>query len=292
MVAEIRRVDSLTGKQKLTTQDYDKLAKVSSSKVRRIFGGWERALIAAHLGHKYSGIKVSEKMRQQSKHLTNEEVLDELRSIAKQLEQNFVTQQDVNSVSKAISASTIYYRFGSWENGVKKAGLVNSPGYRRKFSEEEFFENLLNVWTHYGRQPKYGEMKTSPSVISPKTYEVHFGTWRKALEAFVERMNKEDNGNEQIFNKETAEPHAQSETRERKVAVEERRGVSLGLRYRVLSRDRFKCVKCGTSPAIDPNCLLHVDHKIPFSMGGKTSFENLQTLCENCNLGKGDRHSE
>ncbi|MCZ7681529.1 MAG: HNH endonuclease [Sandaracinaceae bacterium] len=65
------------------------------------------------------------------------------------------------------------------------------------------------------------------------------------------------------------------------------RAVPLGLRYRVLERDRGRCVLCGAA-AVD-GTRLHVDHVIPFSQGGRTLFENLQTLCERCNLGKGNR---
>jgi hypothetical protein len=292
IIAEIKRVDALVGKDKLTIQDYDKFSKMSSSAVRRRFGGWKNTLTAAGIGHKYSGAMVSDKMRQQSKYLKDEEIIDELKRIAKELGQNFVTQENVNSHSNIISASTIIYRFGSWENGTKRAGLDNSPGYKGKFSDEEYFENLLNVWTRYGRQPKYDEMKESPSIISPKTYESHFGTWRKALEAFVERMNREDAQGEPVFKKEKPEQNIRSEIRERSVAVEDRRGVNSSLRYKVLSRDKFKCVRCGASPATDPTCNLHIDHIVPFSKGGKTAPENLQTLCKNCNLGKGNRHSE
>jgi 5-methylcytosine-specific restriction endonuclease McrA len=32
---------------------------------------------------------------------------------------------------------------------------------------------------------------------------------------------------------------------------------------------------------------LHADHISPWADGGKTVLENLQTLCQNCNLGKG-----
>lgn len=73
------------------------------------------------------------------------------------------------------------------------------------------------------------------------------------------------------------------------VQDEDRRQVPLGLRFRVLNRDRFRCVKCGAAPATDPLCSLHVDHKLPCSRGGKTVIDNLQTLCAKCNLGKGDR---
>ena len=34
---------------------------------------------------------------------------------------------------------------------------------------------------------------------------------------------------------------------------------------------------------------LQIDHKIPFSLGGLTVLDNLQTLCSECNLSKGNR---
>lgn len=293
IIAEIKRVDSLIVKGKLVSNDFNKLAKITVQSISKRFGSWEKALIAAGLGHKYFGTNVTKKMRQQSKKLTDEEVLQELRRIAQKLGQNFVTQENINSNSEIISGSTVVYRFGSWENGVKKAGLENSPRYNRKFSDEEYFENLLNVWTHHGRQPKYREMGENPSVISPGAYENHFGTWRKALVAFVNRMNRGEKEDEQISKDNEITPSPiREEIKKQSVATEDRRGIGLGLRYKVLSRDKFKCVRCGASPATDPICRLHIDHIVPFSRGGKTTLENLQTLCEKCNLGKGNRHSE
>ena len=66
------------------------------------------------------------------------------------------------------------------------------------------------------------------------------------------------------------------------------RFVSDKLRYQVLKRDNFKCCACGASPAKDPSVELHIDHIIPWAKGGKTTADNLQTLCSKCNLGKGD----
>ena len=59
-------------------------------------------------------------------------------------------------------------------------------------------------------------------------------------------------------------------------------------RSRVLIRDNCLCRMCGASPAKDPAVTLHVDHIVPWSKGGRTALENLQTLCERCNIGKGN----
>ena len=66
------------------------------------------------------------------------------------------------------------------------------------------------------------------------------------------------------------------------------RHISDKLRYQVLKRDNFKCCLCGASPAKDPSVELHLDHIIPWSKGGKTTLDNLQTLCSKCNIGKSD----
>jgi len=67
------------------------------------------------------------------------------------------------------------------------------------------------------------------------------------------------------------------------------RAVPLALRYQVLERDRARCCACGRGP--HDRATLHVDHIVPRSLGGPTSLENLQALCADCNLGKGNRAS-
>lgn len=58
-------------------------------------------------------------------------------------------------------------------------------------------------------------------------------------------------------------------------------------RFDVLERDKFRCIRCGRSAA--DGIVLHVDHKVAVCNGGLDEMENLQTLCEECNLGKGAR---
>jgi len=58
------------------------------------------------------------------------------------------------------------------------------------------------------------------------------------------------------------------------------------IRYEVLKRDGSKCLLCGVSAK---DAALHVDHVVPRSKGGSNDAVNLQTLCWQCNNGKGNR---
>lgn len=67
----------------------------------------------------------------------------------------------------------------------------------------------------------------------------------------------------------------------------ERSKVTLSLRTAVLKRDKYTCQHCGATK--NDGVLLHVDHIVPVSKGGKTELTNLQTLCDWCNLGKSNK---
>ena len=69
-----------------------------------------------------------------------------------------------------------------------------------------------------------------------------------------------------------------------------KKSIPKGLRYDVLERDKHTCQKCNASRS--DGVRLHVDHKIPESKGGSTTLDNLQVLCEPCNLGKGNRYND
>ena len=65
------------------------------------------------------------------------------------------------------------------------------------------------------------------------------------------------------------------------------RYIPVSVRVTVLHRDKNKCVFCGRSAK---QVQLEVDHIIPFSKGGSNNLNNLQTLCIDCNRGKGARN--
>ncbi|QQG37409.1 MAG: HNH endonuclease [Micavibrio aeruginosavorus] len=73
---------------------------------------------------------------------------------------------------------------------------------------------------------------------------------------------------------------------------EDRRDIPRGLRFKVMHRDHFKCILCGDNPPATPGLVLHIDHIVPWSKGGKTEIENLRTLCAACNLGRGNRYND
>ena len=60
--------------------------------------------------------------------------------------------------------------------------------------------------------------------------------------------------------------------------------IPLNLRRRVLERDGYYCVFCDEDLH---DAEIHMDHVIPESKGGPTTYDNLQVTCRKCNLAKG-----
>lgn len=175
--------------------------------------------------------------------------------------------------------------FGSWHAAMKAAGLsTNALG--KRYTAEDCFENLLMVWTHHGRAPLYEDMKKPPSVVGPKAYILRFGTWTKALQHFINRVESDVPLDSRI----REANQIQAPVAEISLPESDRREIRLGLRYSVLKRDRFRCLICGRSPATHLGLVLHIDHIVPVAGGGKTTLENLRSLCQGCNLDKGAKN--
>jgi 5-methylcytosine-specific restriction enzyme A len=108
---------------------------------------------------------------------------------------------------------------------------------------------------------------------------------RKAIREIINEINihKKSQSTEQVATKSEIRSY-QSKIKLKKQTRS--RYIPASIRVSVLNRDKYKCVFCGrNSQQIE----LEVDHIIPFSKGGSNDISNLQTLCFDCNRGKGVR---
>ncbi len=258
---------------------------MSPTTVRRRFGSWKQALGEAGLGHRFSGGEGS-KTAAQTRTLKDTDIIDRIRRLASELQKEELTAREI-SVHLGFSTGLLISRFGSTRDALRLAGL-GPVAHGRRYTNDECLENLLSVWTYYGRQPTYQEMNNPPSRVGAKAYVSRFGGWMKALEAFVAQEDHPTDG--VTASDETAAENTDTAVPDTKMQESDRREIRLGLRFEILKRDSFKCVLCGDSPATNPLCKLHVDHVVPFSRGGKTEAGNLRSLCETCNVGRGNRH--
>ncbi len=202
---------------------------------------------------------------------SDEELIYDLQETARKLNTDRVSMPLYTQHGK-YDCSTFVRHFGSWNAAVKQAGLVVSNVVN--YSDDELFENILNVWQHKGSQPTRRDLNTPISKISSGAYNRRFNSWTSALQEFVNYANN-DNSFDEI-----------NIAQAKKSTALASRDPSLRLRYKVLKRDNFSCVFCGASPAKNQSVELHIDHIVPWSKGGQTDINNLQTLCNICNLGK------
>ena len=75
-------------------------------------------------------------------------------------------------------------------------------------------------------------------------------------------------------------------TQEELKEINRRRNIKDTTRYSVLERAGFKCQCCGIKPLKNNDVILHIDHIIPYSLGGSDNIDNLQVLCNKCNISK------
>ncbi len=282
LLDDVKRVVEIVGDVYLSTSLYKKHGKYSDSTFRNRFGSWIKVL-------EMLGLRL-ERNSKEMKRISDKTLIKDLLRVSEILMKKVVTSSEYYEHGK-YSSPTITERFGSWSNFVDKAGLEQT-GFIKRIDNEELFNEIERIWTALGKQPTTTDMKKGISKYSLDSFTRRFGGWRNALSAFIEYINGDDNYNpEEIENPEPEEKTSVSVENNSSKAKKFKpkrtpRNINLKLRFKVLLRDNFKCCYCGASPAKNPNIVLHVDHILPWSKGGETVLENLQTACSTCNLGK------
>lgn len=210
------------------------------------------------------------------KYIHDDELIGDLITTARTLGSHTISTRQYDSLG-SFNSSTVITRFGSWRRAVTMAGLT--PIKIQKPSPGALLENIITVWRVLGRQPRLKDMTRANGLFSRAPYLKQFGSWYNTLVELEKYNNK-------------TLPLVEGEyppmAGEGVLPSSPQRAPGIRLRMSVLKRDNFKCVLCGRTPATDPSILLEIDHIIPWSKGGQTTIDNLQTLCSLCNNGKSD----
>ncbi len=268
LLEDMRATATRLGKHTLTKSEYNENGRFSTATIQNRFDSWNKALAL-------SGLLVGKRMT-----IPKHELLADLISVASCLQTETLSGTEYSPIGK-FSVATIQRAFGSWPIALEAAGLKVSENWHPRASNEELLSNLAKVWESLGRQPKKTDMTALLSEASAHSYVRRFGSWRSALENFVLSMEQpatSSNGYEYV--------PTQAEQTPQPSKRKTQRDPSWRLRFLVNRRDRFACCACGRSPATHLGVVLNVDHITPWSRGGETVLENLQPLCEVCNIGK------
>lgn len=271
LLGDLRRVAGLLGSDFVPRDKYDDHGRFHPKTLVKRFGTWNKALELARL-------RVHKPMNLEAKRC-----IEDIRRVASLLGKSSVSIEEYRQLG-TFTEGPFRRLFGNWISALEAAGLQPSANYREPNTEQQLHQNLEAVWRAVGRQPKQSDMRKPLSRIGHDAYCRRFGSWRKALVAFVAYVNE---------NSTDSEPEHLPAASEAPPALTMQfprtsRNISWRLRFLVMRRDGFRCQQCGRSPAVTPGIVLVIDHVDAWSKGGETVFENLRTLCEVCNGGKSD----
>ena len=287
LLEDIKYVAGLLEKRSITVKEYmSSGGQYHFSTFQRRFGSWINALQQCGMS--------PEKTQENRKGIPEKELLEDICRVAIKLDKQTINSAEYSEYGK-YSRDVAIRRYGSWNQALVAAGLepFDHPlggGSKNKVSEMACYEEIERIWTKLGRQPTSTDVRNGISKYSLHIFERRFGSWRKALEAFVSYMNNTENEKSDNIIPERINENASDCTVGKNSIIETKhktqREIGLRSRFLVFKRDGFKCCMCGRSPSTTPGLELHVDHIIPWTKGGESTIENLQTLCSDCNIGK------
>jgi hypothetical protein len=242
------------------------------------------------------------------RNVSDSDLIADLKRVALELGKISVTAREYDKIGTFCS-SALARRFGNWNAAAEKAGLQQTPaGSQKIITNEQLFRNLEEIWTRLGRQPRREELTNEISAFSNGTYVKRFGSWRKALEAFISYINGEESAvsddaieslkveripkhktSRTIKGEDASLSGRSAEGSKDELIVSQRgpRHPGRRLTMQVLIRDKGICQLCKRVATAD-GLEYHIDHIKPWIKDGPTVLENLQLLCSKCNLLKGN----
>ena len=287
LISDVINAARRLGKTSLTVREYSQNGTFNSSTLIRRFKGWKNVLTLCHLDLENHSFRVN---------ISNDAIINDVIRVKNIYKKDSITKKEYDAYGIFRSA-TLFNHGMSWNKILKMSGLKLNEN--RDISTKSLLEEIERLWIKLGRQPTATDIRNRESIYSLNTFTRHFGGWRNALIAFIKFVNEKDEqdpvADEQ--NPAVTEIPLNPSLPESALIVQDEetgdtqkhktpREPNLRLRFKVLQRDQFRCCSCGASPAKDPGVELHVDHIFPWSKGGETVLENLQTLCSKCNGGK------
>lgn len=136
----------------------------------------------------------------------------------------------------------------------------------RKIEKRKYNEIILKPTIKFEVVVKLTQTKINGEYVTSKTRKFDI----VEIENLIDRLNDKSNNR---FNDEAVW---------KSIVSVERARLSNKMRFAIYKRDNNRCIKCGSS------INLEIDHIIPIAKGGKTTMDNLQTLCKDCNKNKSD----
>jgi 5-methylcytosine-specific restriction endonuclease McrA len=163
-------------------------------------------------------------------------------------------------------AATVSKRFGRWGCALELIG-VRAGRWQRDYDPLQLMDNLEAVWREVGYPPGRRRLGKHGAGISESPYKKIWGSVKNACMQ-LSRFKRGEITEAELIGQQ---------------ATSSRRTIALKVRWDVLKRDHYTCLRCGRHP---PDCELNVDHVVPLAAGGNNDPANLQTLCFDCNQGK------
>ena len=188
---------------------------------------------------------------------------------------------DVTNIIKNVQVNKLKFKLYCNElNDIKCFG-----GF---VSENNYFDKLKNKYLNYCERKIFNKLKLKPVTEFKITVELYCEKmngyvyehkkqvfYSEEILGYIKRIN---NRNGTFYNDKDIWDS---------ISRVERGKVTNKIRFMIYKRDGYRCRICGRGgQAVD----LEIDHIKPIAKGGKSTIDNLQTLCKRCNKEKGDTY--